>query len=163
MSKFMQTQMNNGPEFRDYLSRVLGNANQEVEKNKLELVRDKARHEALVFIGQQRLTLDELPYHTLKEVRDDYDTVTFITQGGRYVHMEVSPGYDGCVDFDKAAQLDIEDAYTYGILPKELYDAVHGANKALQESQHDQAKEAKFQGAVDFLEELGYKVEKKDQ
>jgi hypothetical protein len=119
--------MNNESGFTPFLANLLDNANKVAEENGKEKAYQKAKHDCHVYIGQRRLPLSELPSRDVKATHRDYNSITIVTEDLWYIHITAEPDYGGGIDFDSDAQLDLEDAHKYGILPDSLYDAMEEA------------------------------------
>jgi hypothetical protein len=140
--------MNNDPEFAPFLDRILDNANKVVDENKKEVTYEEAKHKAHVLIGQKQIHLQDLVGNTIKEVHTDYNGFTLVTETGMFVHVTAHEGYEGSVDLDTHAHLEIKDAFDIDILPKDVYDDFKAKEDAYYKRNTDRNARSRLQTAV---------------
>jgi hypothetical protein len=109
-------------EQRGRIAQMLGPINAQAAKNKLETDFEESEHRLRAYIEQQRIEPETLPYHKIREVVRDSDSMTIITVDGRYVHVSTDLDYMDSVAFSVCGHPDIEEAHNLGIIPKEQYD-----------------------------------------
>ena len=117
-------------EQRKQLALMCASINKDVDKNRAEEYHEKMSAQLHAFIRQQSIDPEELPYYKVQKVVRDCDSMTIITDTGRYVHVSAEPGYHDSVDFSVGGHPDIEDAHDMGILSKEQYDEYKKAQQA---------------------------------
>lgn len=136
---------------------ILGPANALTEREKLKEAVKKAEHLAMVHIGQQRASIDDLPDVKAIAVHHDYESFTILTECGKYIRVAAEESY-GSIDLCTESNISIPDALAWGILPTELFDAIKEAEGVMDEYTQLQQQNAKIDGAIEFLEGLGHKV-----
>jgi len=118
--------------------------------NNLEVNAQKAREAAQKHIRELNIDVEDLKFKNIKKIHASYSSVTFITEMGQYVVIEIDENY-GNPEF-MFSDMDIEDAHQEGILPDRLYQPLKDAEQALRDYRNEEAAKRKL---VEVVRELG--------
>jgi len=123
----------------------LKNANAQAEENKLETAAKAAHQEVEIILMEKRIPAIELEGKAIEGVHQTLDQVIVVTTQKTFASIAAKSGdeYNHHVHLDTAANVSVEDALKFGLVPEKLAQRVMEADAAWeQQSAERKAAEA---------------------
>jgi hypothetical protein len=116
----------------------------------LEAAAWEAREAARKHIQELKIDVKDLKFKNITKIYTYPDSITFITELGQYVVIEIDENYGEGSEF-MYSEIDIEYAYKEGLLPGRLYTPFKDANQALRDHRNEEAAKNRLTNIVNEL------------
>jgi hypothetical protein len=116
----------------------------------LEAAAWKAREAAQRYVRELKIDVKDLKFKNIAKIYTYPDSITFITEVGQYVVIEIDENYGDGSEF-MFSDIDIEYAYKEGLLPDRLYIPFKDAGRALRDHGNEEATKNRLTNIVNEL------------